>query len=81
VVLVVVATGAEARIGGLNMSAQQMHGVTMMPNRLGGGYGPRQPPPIPCYYTGSCASDRGQTGGFASGGGSGTKPTKKPSLQ
>ena len=91
-VLVMTATAADARIGGLNMGGLTMHGVTMTqtPDTWTRGYGgPKSPPPYapPCQYgRRTCASDAGNpggggTGGFSPGGGSGTKPVKKPNLQ
>jgi len=89
-VLIVTATAADARIGGLTMGGQMMHGVTMTPtpNNWTRGYGATVPPPYapPCHYGRRCASASndqggGGTGGFNPGGGSGTKPIKKPSLQ
>lgn len=93
-ILIVAATvtAAHARIGGLNMGGQTMHGMTMAPASRDGwtGYGPRVAPPVrpPCIPNRgrncpSASSDQGGggTGGFSPGGGSGTKPIKKPNLQ
>ena len=92
-ILAASATAADARIGGLNMVSQTMHGMTMTLSPTSGrdwtrGYGARVAPPLapPCQYGRRCpsvSSDQGGggTGGFAPGGGSGTKPIKKPNLQ
>ena len=89
-IMAAVTTVAEARVGGVNM--QPMHGMTMGPASSNGwtGYGPRVAPPVrpPCIPNRgrncpSATSDQGGggTGGFSPGGGSGTKPIKKPNLQ
>lgn len=94
-VMVLAATAADARVGGLNMGGQTMHGMTMTqaPSNWTRGYGPKYPPPYappyaqPCQYgprtCPSAAADQGGggTGGFSPGGGSSTKPIKKPKLQ
>jgi hypothetical protein len=83
-------TLAEARIG-LSVSGPMQHGMTttMAPGWTRGYGTPKYPPPYapPCYY-GHCprspsSADQGGggTGGFSPGGGSGTKPIKKPNLQ
>jgi len=83
-------TVAQARIGGLGMGMPMQHGMTttMAPGWPRGYGAPKYPPPYPppCSY-GRCArssssSDQGGgTGGFNPGGGSGSKPIKKPNLQ
>ena len=85
-VLAAATASAEARMGGLGPSAQ-MQGTTGTGTLAG-----RQPNPTgypaPAYApTGpqrpqtSGLSGGGGTGGFSPGGGSGTKPIKKPNLQ
>jgi hypothetical protein len=78
IVLAAGTTLAQARTGGFG-GAQQGQGMGMSPAPNGRGWHyPNLPaPPIPVLM----GEPSGTTGGFAPGGGSGTKPGKKPNLQ
>jgi hypothetical protein len=77
VILAATTTIAEARMGGPGIGGPGQ-GMTMNPVSSGRPGRPNLPaPPIPSLM----GEPRGTTGGFAPGGGSPTKPNKKPNLQ